>query len=132
MSDTALDAFKSISNPILRATRVAEFFHRDQKRKITGAPYVTHPLRVACEVMLYEHSTEDMVVAAILHDTVEDTELTLVDVRYLFGARVADYVEELTNQFTKEQHPELNRRERKKRELLRLTGISREAKIIKL
>lgn len=119
-------------NRIIRAVRVATHAHRNQKRQVTGQLYIYHPLRVMNDVLLLPDCTEDMACAAVLHDTVEDTDLTLEEIHAEFGGTVATYVGSLTNQFSKKQHPELNRQERKARELERLAAIPREAKLIKL
>ena len=55
-----------------RAIQFATEAHGDQARKYCGSPYITHPIAVAKIVESVEH-TEEMVVAAILHDVVEDT-----------------------------------------------------------
>lgn len=74
------------------ALEVAAVAHRDQVRKGTDVPYISHPAAVG--VMLTEAGCDEEVVAAgILHDTVEDTPVTLGDVRRLFGGRVAAIVE---------------------------------------
>ena len=101
-------------------------------RQVTGAPYFTHPWRVALDVILRPDSTAPMGLAALCHDLLEDTTVTEAELRTMIGDVATGYVIELTNKFTKEQHPELNRKQRKERELLRLCGISYEAKTIKL
>jgi GTP pyrophosphokinase len=77
-----------------RAYGVAERCHRGQFRK-SGAPYVTHPLAVA--MMLAELGLDTTtLIAALLHDTVEDTDLTLSQVRAEFGDEVAVLVDGVT------------------------------------
>jgi (p)ppGpp synthase/HD superfamily hydrolase len=67
--------------------------HRDQTRKGTGVPYVTHLLTVAAIVGEY-NGTEDEVIAALLHDAPEDAggEAQLAEIRTRFGGPVADIV----------------------------------------
>lgn len=80
---------------ILDAVLVAAM-HHDGQRDIAGLePYVAHPLRVAEHVARIGCS-EDEVIAAILHDTVEDTALQLAGVRARFGDAVAKLVDGLT------------------------------------
>ncbi|HEY9523606.1 MAG TPA: HD domain-containing protein [Thermopolyspora sp.] len=80
--------------PLRRAYAVAERYHRGQFRK-SGAPYVTHPLAVA--MMLAELGMDTTtLIAALLHDTVEDTELTLSQVSAEFGDEVAVLVDGVT------------------------------------
>jgi len=67
-----------------------------QKRKYTNEPYIVHPTEVAEIVMAVPHTTE-MVMAAFLHDVVEDTGVTIKDIVLEFGPTVALYVDGLTN-----------------------------------
>lgn len=78
------------------AIRFATRAHRNQTRKYTGEPYILHPLSVAEIVQTVDH-TQEMLAAAVLHDTVEDTEVTLDQIKTEFGNTVANYVEYLTD-----------------------------------
>jgi guanosine-3',5'-bis(diphosphate) 3'-pyrophosphohydrolase len=75
-----------------RALRWAALAHDGQVRKSSTVPYIEHPLAVA---MILDRAgfSEDVVIAALLHDIVEDTEATLDDVRSRFGDVVAEIVE---------------------------------------
>ena len=73
------------------ATEVAEQAHRGQFRKGTRIPYISHPRAVA-RILSDAGCSEELVVAGILHDTLEDTSLTLDYIRENFGAKVADIV----------------------------------------
>ncbi len=79
---------------IERAYRVAEEQHAGQTRK-SGDPYITHPLAVAT-ILADIGMTEPTLVAALLHDTVEDTPYTLEQVRADFGDEVAVLVDGVT------------------------------------
>ncbi len=79
---------------IERAYRTAEEMHRGQKRK-SGEPYITHPLAVTT-ILAELGMTEPTLVAALLHDTVEDTPYALEDVRRDFGDEVAQLVDGVT------------------------------------
>ncbi len=68
----------------------------EQVRKYTGEPYINHP-RAVVEIVRTVPHTEQMLVAAWLHDTVEDTGTTFNDIRREFGAEVADLVAWLTD-----------------------------------
>lgn len=70
--------------------------HFGQKRKFSDTPYIRHPEVVACITATYTEDKE-MLQAALLHDTVEDTDATLDEIESLFGERVRDLVDELTN-----------------------------------
>ena len=81
-----------------RAKDFATLFHAsiDQRRKYTGEPYISHPAAVVELVRSVPH-TEDMICAAWLHDTVEDTPATLDEIEEVFGFNVAAMVEMLTD-----------------------------------
>jgi GTP pyrophosphokinase len=76
------------------AIDVASKAHTGQKRK-SGEPYITHPLSVAGILIEWEMDI-DSVLAGVLHDTVEDTELTLDTIESLFGHDVAFLVDGVT------------------------------------
>ena len=100
-----------------------------QKRKYTNEPYYLHPLHVATIVSSFK-GTDEMVIAALLHDTVEDTAVTLDIIEQEFGKPVAILVDELTDKFV---DPAIgNRAHRKALERDRLATISKEAQTIKL
>lgn len=82
-----------------KAQRYASKAHAEagQRRKYTDEPYIVHPAAVA-ELVRSVSDDEEMLAAAWLHDTVEDTPSTLEDISSHFGARVASLVEMLTNQ----------------------------------
>jgi GTP pyrophosphokinase len=79
---------------IVAAYHVAEAAHAGQVRT-SGAPYVTHPLAVA-EVVAGLGLDDTTIVAALLHDAVEDTDLTLEEVERRFGVTVAEIVDGVT------------------------------------
>ncbi len=83
------------SRQIRKAFNIAVEAHKDQRRK-SGEPYIYHPIAVAriCAEEIGLGATS--VVAALLHDTVEDTDLTLDDVKDLFGPTVATIIDGLT------------------------------------
>lgn len=76
------------------AIDVAATAHKSQKRA-SGEAYITHPLRVAAILVEWEMDI-DSVLAGVLHDTVEDTDLTLDQIETLFGADVAFLVDGVT------------------------------------
>jgi (p)ppGpp synthase/HD superfamily hydrolase len=84
-------------NKIIKAAQYAADVHAGQVRKYTGMPYICHPARVAGRVAIHPWATEEMVMAAFLHDTVEDTQTTFEDIRFLFGDLVTDLVIDLTD-----------------------------------
>lgn len=105
--------------------------HKDQVRKYTGEPYITHPIAVKDTLLKLQFHT-DVLIAALLHDTVEDTDTTIQDIEEYFGTIVARLVEDLTDVYTSRALPHLNRKERKRLECARLGGVSSYAQSIKL
>jgi len=84
---------------LLRAATFAAEKHRRQRRKDDEAsPYINHPLAVA-SVLAVEGSVRDeaLLVAALLHDTVEDTKTSFSELEAAFGSRVRCLVEEVTD-----------------------------------
>lgn len=80
---------------VWEAIELAARAHRGQVRKGTGVPYLIHPLGVA-RLLIEYGLPEEVVVAGVLHDTVEDTAVTLPELEQAFGARVARLVEGLS------------------------------------
>ncbi|MFZ5926739.1 MAG: HD domain-containing protein [Acidobacteriota bacterium] len=76
---------------IFHAIQFASAAHAGQYRKGTRIPYLIHPLRVAA-ILLESGCAEDLAVAAVLHDTVEDCFVSLDQIRRLFGPRIAELV----------------------------------------
>ena len=79
---------------INKAVYWARKYHGDQKRK-SGEPYYSHPLEVAYMVSEYKLNT-DVIVASILHDIIEDTEVNAKMIHNAFGQRIAEMVYRLT------------------------------------
>ena len=80
---------------IEEAYRFAAEYHRDQRRR-SGEPYINHPVEVAIILAGDLHMDEDTICAALLHDTVEDTDATMDDLSSRFGQTVADLVDGVT------------------------------------
>lgn len=75
-----------------RAMEVAAKAHQGQVRKGTDIPYITHPFSVGL-ILARAGCADEVIAAGILHDTVEDTPLTLGEIRDVFGDTVAHIVE---------------------------------------
>jgi len=113
---------------ILAAAAFAADRHRLQRRKDADAsPYINHPLALA-HILSREGkiSDADILCAALLHDTVEDTETTLEDLEGAFGAEVAAIVAEVTNDEA------LPKAEQKRLQVANAASKSRGAKLVKL
>ncbi len=113
---------------VLRAIEFATKAHAGQTRKYTGEPYVMHPIAVSIIVANVIDDTE-MHCAAILHDTVEDTDTTIRDISFEFGCRVATMVRELTDI---SKRSDGNRKVRKEIDRIHLSKASDSSKTIKL
>ena len=112
----------------IRAVAFAADKHRNQRRKDADAsPYINHPIALA-NVLANEGGVSTAVVlcAAVLHDTVEDTETTEDELVAVFGAQVASVVMEVTDDKGLAKH------ERKERQVQHAPHISREAQLVKL
>lgn len=112
----------------IRAIAFAAHKHRDQRRKDPAAsPYINHPIALA-DVLANEGGVTDMEVlcAAVLHDTVEDTETTVDELRAHFGERIASIVDEVTDD------KGLPKQERKQLQIEHAPHISAQAKLVKL
>lgn len=93
--------FLSLVKQVLDAYKFAATKHANQTRE-SGEPYIMHPLYVALnEIYHQEHETgkynESPIIAALLHDTVEDTDACFTDINKQFGDRMEHIVENLTN-----------------------------------
>lgn len=121
--------FERLSNAIAFAATA----HAGQVRKYDGLPYVTHPIAVMR--LIYETLpivTEDELIGAVLHDTVEDTGVSLREIERRYGETATSIVYDLTDQFTPKAYPHLNRKARKEMECARLADISEQAQNIKV
>jgi guanosine-3',5'-bis(diphosphate) 3'-pyrophosphohydrolase len=113
---------------VLEAAVFAAERHRGQVRKgADAAPYVNHPLEVA-RVLCEEGGVTDpeLIAAALLHDTIEDTPTVYDDLAERFGERVAKLVAQLTDD------KRLPKQKRKREQVRHARHISRDAKRIKL
>ena len=113
---------------VLRAARFAAWKHRHQRRKGKGRlPYINHPLDLA-HVLWFEGQVTDPIVlaAALLHDTVEDTQTSVQELQGEFGEQIAGVVMETTDEKS------LDWRVRKKLQITRARGASIEARLVKL
>jgi GTP diphosphokinase / guanosine-3',5'-bis(diphosphate) 3'-diphosphatase len=112
----------------LNALQYAAYQHRDQRRKGSShAPYINHPLGVV-EILWQVGSVRDIttLVAAVLHDTIEDTNATPDEIRQQFGDEVLSVVLEVTDD------KNLPKDERKRLQVLNAPHKSPRARQIKL
>jgi len=78
-----------------KAVTFAARAHRNQVRKGTDTPYIIHPYMVAC-ILWQQQCAEHVVIAGLLHDTLEDTDIHLQDIITAFGEHIAHIVNECT------------------------------------
>lgn len=112
----------------VKAVGFAAEKHRNQRRKDADAsPYINHPILLA-NVLANEGGVDDVVVlcAAVLHDTVEDTETTEAELVAAFGSTVASIVMQVTDDKS------LEKSVRKQQQIEHAPHISPEAKLVKL
>ena len=114
--------------PLLRALAFAANKHRDQRRKgAEASPYINHPIGVAALLATEAGVTDEvLLIAAVLHDTVEDTKTTFAELQGFFGAPVADLVRELTDDKS------LPKAERKRLQIDHAASLSWGAKQLKI
>ena len=113
---------------LLKAIHFAADKHRDQRRKgVNSTPYINHPIHVA-QILSEVAGMDDpeILAAAILHDTVEDTETTLSELEQRFGDRVARIVGEVTD------NKALPKAERKRLQIEHARKISEEGALVKV
>jgi GTP diphosphokinase / guanosine-3',5'-bis(diphosphate) 3'-diphosphatase len=113
---------------LLAALEFAAHKHRNQRRKDAQAsPYINHPIALA-HMLVAEGGVTDTktLVAAILHDTVEDTDTTCEEIRARFGKLVADVVQEVTDDKA------LPKARRKQLQIEHAPRLSKRAALVKL
>ena len=113
---------------VFRALRFAASKHRDQRRKdVVASPYINHPIALV-ETLTNEGHVTDVVTlcAALLHDTIEDTQTTADELREAFGEQICAVVLEVSDDTS------LPSKERKAAQIRHAPHISYEAKLVKL
>lgn len=113
---------------LLEAISFAAAKHRDQRRKGANAePYINHPLEVANILATTgKISDHNILIAAVLHDTIEDTETTAEEITLIFGEEVCSMVLEVTDD------KGMSKQDRKLRQIEHAPHLSLGAKHIKL
>ncbi|MBZ5641649.1 MAG: HD domain-containing protein [Acidobacteriia bacterium] len=114
--------------PLLKAIAFAANKHRHQRRKDAEAsPYINHPIAVAAVLAAEgDVSDENTLIAAALHDTVEDTKTTFEELEEYFGPEVAGLVREVTDEKS------LGKMERKRLQVEHAPNLSIRAKQLKI
>ena len=110
-----------------KAVKLAVEAHSGTERRCKGYPYIIHPMEAAAIVATMTNDQE-MLAAAILHDVVEDTDVTIEQIREMFGDRVAMLVQHETAP----ADPNLTWRERKAIQVKQLKAAPLDSKIVAL
>jgi guanosine-3',5'-bis(diphosphate) 3'-pyrophosphohydrolase len=118
----------SVEARLLRAAVFAARKHRDQRRKnALHSPYINHPLEVAALLAEVGQVTDlELLTAALLHDTVEDTTATFDEIEALFGTAIMELVAEVTDD------PTLPKQQRKDLQVEHAPALSARAKQLKV
>lgn len=123
-----MQASNQLVPQLIQCVNFAAIKHRDQRRKDTvKTPYINHPIGVA-NILVTEGdvSNVNVLMAAILHDTVEDTETSFDEIEEHFGAEICKIVNEVTDDKS------LPKQERKRLQIVHAATVSHEAKLVKL
>jgi len=112
---------------VLRAAAFAAEKHRNGRRKdVEASPYINHPIQVAHILVQENIDDPEVLAAALLHDTIEDTNTTLEELEIVFGYEVANIVAECTDDKA------LHKLDRKQAQIDHAATISPKAKLVKL
>jgi GTP diphosphokinase / guanosine-3',5'-bis(diphosphate) 3'-diphosphatase len=113
---------------ILKALEFSARKHKNQRRKdVEASPYINHPISLADILCNEAHVTDvNVICAALLHDTIEDTETEPEELEAEFGSLIKDIVMDVTDDTS------LHRHERKQAQIDHAPHISQQAKLVKL
>ena len=114
-----------------RAIMFAVRAHAGTERRGKGFPYIVHPME-AMEIVATLTSDQELLAAAALHDTVEDTDITVEQIRAEFGDRIASLVASESDNFEEGVSEEDSWHARKQAAIDRLSSASQDAKIVAL
>ena len=110
-------------DPVHEAMLFAEKAHRGQKRKGTDIDYITHPMEVY-QILTSMQAGKELLMAGLLHDTVEDTDVDIDDIQFAFGDRVSTLVANHT------ENKRLSWHERKQRTIDTVKVADRDTRLL--
>jgi guanosine-3',5'-bis(diphosphate) 3'-pyrophosphohydrolase len=116
----------SLSTFIEAAAFAAEKHTKQRRKDLAQTPYIEHPIEVAQILSQCGISDSSCLAAALLHDTIEDTNTTLEEIQTKFGDKVLLFVREVSDDKS------LSKDERKRQQVSHSSQISNEAKMIKM
>ncbi len=105
--------------------------HANTERRGKGFPYIVHPME-AVEIVATVSNDQELLAAAALHDTVEDTDVTIEQIRAEFGDRIANLVDAESDKFEASVSETDSWRTRKQAAIDRLAKAPHDAKIVAL
>lgn len=105
--------------------------HAGTERRGKGYPYIVHPME-AMEIVASMTADQELLAAAALHDTVEDTEVTVAQIRAEFGERIASLVADESEEMPVGVTEEASWHDRKRSAIDRLSKASHDAKLVAL
>ena len=111
---------------VLRAAAFAAEKHRTQRRKDIDTPFINHPIQLAYILVQADIEDATVLAAALLHDTIEDTNTTHDEIEIVFGHEIANIVEECSDDKS------LTKLERKQAQIEHAAKISPKARLVKL
>ncbi len=123
---------KKSTSPVVRAFEFAYNAHKGTKRKATNVPYIIHPLSVAVNLMK-TNASEELVVAGLLHDLIEDEGVKLSEISANFGEKVASLVKgasEPTKLRKSTSDPKKTWKKRKQRTIEFIRGADKDLKLL--
>ena len=92
--------------------------HKGQKRKASDIPYIIHPIEVAV-ILIKQKAKDNVVIAGLLHDVVEDTSITLEEIRKEFGEEIARLVDGATEPLELRKEDEKTNWKKRKRHTIK-------------
>lgn len=119
---------KSELATVFQALEFAASKHRDQRRKDKHAtPYINHPIALV-GVLITDGDIDDyeVISAALLHDTIEDTDTSEAELKHVFGANITAIVQEVSDD------KNLSKKDRKEAQIAHSSSLSTKAKLVKL
>ncbi len=122
-----------LTDPLVElAMRVAADAHKDQCRKASSVPYLTHPASVALILAQAGFKSREIIAAALLHDVVEDSDWTIERLARVFPPKVVQIVEEASENKTDTAGQKRPWTDRKREHIEQMKGASFEARAVVL
>lgn len=115
-----------------RAMRVAARAHRTQHRKASDLPYISHPASVVMLLLRAGIDSEEILAAALLHDVVEDTDVSLDELHEQFPPQVVQLVMAMTERKQNDAGQNRSWQDRKEEHLVQIASANWEARAIAL